>query len=317
MKNIFDTIVRVEGFTQSEARKFALRIVPHEKKVEQVLNFNPTDLKESIPIYNCPILLSFLCILVREDDIDLFGTKMPTGEIYVRMVRCLYKKYVISKGIEFEQSKFTAVLTLIGSLALKTLLSGNPLMKRSDVIREVGDDAFAYGLLIGHKDFRLIRDETADILITFAHRSILEFLGSFCFIQKLNDGQTIESLLGVGCSEPIFMVNPLFLHYCLWLVYCSEQYLSFSNKDRVCESLEFYVLSRVRSSQLHMSDISRLYPAIDFKSAVQENDELSLKFFGSLLEGVNKVKNLTLGLDQPIDWLLTSCICQSDSIEVV
>ena len=60
----------------------------------------------------------------------------------------------------------------VGKLALKTLLSGNPLLQRSVVIKEVGPDAFDYGLLIGHEDFRLIRDETANIFVTFPHRSI-------------------------------------------------------------------------------------------------------------------------------------------------
>ena len=170
IERYFDTIVSVEGFTQTEARKFALQIVPDANKVEDILKFNPTSLNEKISLYNCPILLSFLCLLVREDDIDLSSIDMCMGEIYIRMVRCLYKKYLIRKGREFEESRFAAVMTLIGSVALKTLLSGNPLFKRTDVIREVGDDTFDYGLLIGHEDFRLIRDETADILITFAHR---------------------------------------------------------------------------------------------------------------------------------------------------
>ena len=305
IEKYFDTIVKVEGFTQTEARKFALRIVPEEKKVDQVLNFNPTDLKESFALYNCPILLSFLCILVREDNIDLSSTEIPLGEIYTRMVRCLYKKYCIRKGIEFEESKLTAVLKLIGSLALKTLVSGNPLMKRSDVIREVGDDPFAYGLLIGHEDFRVIRDETADILITFAHRSIQEFLGSFCFIYNLNDGQTIESLLGADCPEPVFMVNPLFLHFCLWLVSSSEKYVALPNRETVSNTLLTYMLSRTYTSQLHISAITRLYSAVDFKRAVKENDELSLIFFGSFLERIDKVKSLTIRADQPIDWLLT------------
>ena len=256
-----------------------MKIVPNANKVDEILRFNPTGLSERISLYNCPILLSFLCLLVREDDIDLSSRDMCTGEIYIRMVRCLYKKYLIRKGREFEESRFAAVMTLIGNLALKTLLSGKPLFKRTELIQEIGDDAFDYGLLIGHEDFRLIRDETADILIAFAHRSIQEFLGSFCFIQKLTDGSSIESLLGVDSQEPIFMVNPLFLHFCLWLLYCSEKYVSFQNKEIACETLKFFVRARIDCTQLHISDIVRLYPAIDFERAVNENDKLSMQFF--------------------------------------
>ena len=65
----FDTIVSVEGFTQSEARKFASRIVDDDKnmKVEQILSFNPAGERADRPIHNVPILLSFLCLLVREE----------------------------------------------------------------------------------------------------------------------------------------------------------------------------------------------------------------------------------------------------------
>ena len=66
-------------------------------------------------------------------------------------------------------------------------------MKRTDVIQEVGPDAFDYGLLIGHEDFRLIQDETADIYVTFPHRSIQEFLGAFYFICQIHKGSHIET----------------------------------------------------------------------------------------------------------------------------
>ena len=70
-------------------------------------------------------------------------------------------------------------------------------MKRSRCNSASGcPDAFDYGLLIGHEDFRLIRDETADIYVTFPHRSIQEFLGAFYFICELHRGYRIETILG-------------------------------------------------------------------------------------------------------------------------
>ena len=65
-------------------------------------------------------------------------------------------------------------------------MSAKSLIQRSDVIKEVGDDAFDYGMLIGHEDaHRLLRDETADLFVTFTHRSIQEFLGAFFFYSGL------------------------------------------------------------------------------------------------------------------------------------
>ena len=82
---MFLPIISVEGLTRSEARKFANRIVHDERKVEQILDFNPTGDKEEVSLCKCPILLSFICMLVREKALDLSDTSMSTGEIYTRM----------------------------------------------------------------------------------------------------------------------------------------------------------------------------------------------------------------------------------------
>ena len=172
IEKYFPVILRIEGFTYNKAEQFASKILSDNQKVAAVLNFNPAGLRDDVPIHKCPILLSFLCLLVREDEIDLSTTNMHVGEIYFRMVRCLYKKFTIRKGIEFSRKEFNRITMLIGKLAFDTLLSGNPLLQRSHVMSLIGQDAFDYGLLIGHEDFRLLRDETADIFITFPHRSL-------------------------------------------------------------------------------------------------------------------------------------------------
>ena len=181
IERYFDTIIRVEGFTRDEARKFASRIVQDEGKVEAILNFKPIGVKDVESLHSIPILLSILCLLVRENDIDLSVRSMDPGQLYVKMMRCLYKKYAIRKGKPFEISSFCEALKLIGKIAFETLLSENPFYQRSDISRLVGEDAFDYGLLIGHEDFRLIGDETADILVAFPHRSLQEFFRSFLF----------------------------------------------------------------------------------------------------------------------------------------
>ena len=71
-------------------------------------------------------------------------------------------------------------------------------------------------------------DPTADIYVTYAHRSLEEFFGSFGFLQALDDGKSIDDILGSECKEPIFMTNPLVLKFCLWLLSCQD--LSFTHK---------------------------------------------------------------------------------------
>ena len=155
IERYFPTVVRVEGFTREKAKQFASKILEDDKVIEAVLDYNPaTEDSEGkfVPIHKCPILLSFMCLLAKEDYIDLSSTKIHAGEIYARMVQCLYKKYVIRKGLSLEFDKFQTSMIAIGNLALKTLLSGDPLLRGADVIREVSSDAFDFGLLIGHED---------------------------------------------------------------------------------------------------------------------------------------------------------------------
>ena len=224
LERYFQTVVRVNGFTFDEAKKFAQKMLQDNSKVDNILMFDPIGLRQETELYNYPILLSFLCLLVREDDIDLSRHEMPVGEIYTRMVRCLYKKYLLRKNKDYDVEQFVSVLKRIGKLALDTLLSGNPLLRRSEVLIKVGAEAFDYGLLIGHEDFRLIRDETADIYVTFPHRSLQEFLASFYFILMLSEGATLQSLLGDASESPIFMTSPLFLQFCVWFLYKSHSY---------------------------------------------------------------------------------------------
>ena len=135
----FDTIVSVEGFTRSEARKFASLIVQDTKIIEQILDYNPAG--DETHVHNVPILLSFLCLLAKEDYIDLSDKSISMGEIYFRMVRCLYKKFTIRKGIDFSTDSFVQAMISLGKVALETILSGNALLQRRHVIAELGTDA--------------------------------------------------------------------------------------------------------------------------------------------------------------------------------
>ena len=66
VKEHFPTIVRVDGFTEKEAAKFVSKFFVDQNKVDQILQFKPSDSRENFPIHKCPILLSFLCLLVKE-----------------------------------------------------------------------------------------------------------------------------------------------------------------------------------------------------------------------------------------------------------
>ena len=324
IERYFPTVVRVEGFTRNQAKQFASKILNDQKTIKAVLNYNPTkgenekDVEEGYdsekeetgrgekyaPIHKCPILLSFMCLLAREDDIDLSNTKMHTGEIYTRMVRCLYKKYVIRKGLFFDRDQFKTAVTKIGKLALKTLLSGDPLLQRSEVIKEVGPDAFDYGLLIGHEDAHmLLKDETADIFVTFPHRSIQEFLGSLYLIWMLNKGKEIQPLLGINSGKPIFLTNTLFLQFCLWFLCDDQKYFLFENRHDVYQCMKHYCVDLMNCGRI----VLREYPAFhnsSFNDIVK--DKLRLSFLTDILVKCNKTSRLYLPLSSLLDSILGS-----------
>ena len=56
----FPTIIRLEGFTETEAKKFVSKFFDDQNKITQILQFKPSDSRENFPIHKCPILLSFL-----------------------------------------------------------------------------------------------------------------------------------------------------------------------------------------------------------------------------------------------------------------
>ena len=126
---------------------------------------------------------------MKEDEIDLSDKTLTIGDLCLQMVQCLYRKFTIRKGIQFKKSEFIQFMKSVGILALKTLLLNNPLLQKSEVLEIVGDFAFEYGFFAGHEDFRLCTDPTADICVTYPHRSLEEFFGSFGFLQGLDNGK--------------------------------------------------------------------------------------------------------------------------------
>ena len=277
LEKYFETIISVEGFTFDEARKFASRIVPDDDKVTEILNFNPAGDKTYLHVHNVPILLSFLCLLVREDYLDLSDFSISIGEIYFRMVRCLYKKFTIRKGIDFNTDSFVEVMASLGKVALETLLSGNALLQRSQVIAEVGPDAFDFGLLIGHEDgHRLIRDETADIFVTFPHRSILEFLGAFYFVLSLGKKQTV---LPFDKALMEYLKNPLFSKFCLWILDESNSLLSFPERSVAFELLSRWTAQNIDGAEINFIQMEELFPALGL--ALNVHNDVTLGSGGS------------------------------------
>ena len=204
------------------------------------------------------------------------------------MVQCLYKKFTIRKGVQYDESEFVKMMKTVGKLALKTIITNNPFLKKKEVFRIAGNLAFEYGFFAGHENVRLCTDPVADISVTYAHRSLEEFFGSFGFLQALNDGKSVADILGSDCEKPIFMVNPLVLIFCLWFL--SKEYFKFSEK--IYDKLTSFVAKRIDRYTLDLDNIEDIFPAISIRNSKHDNNELLLKFFGCVFKKCVKIRVL-------------------------
>ena len=222
-QKFFDSVISVQGFTEESARKFASQILqdenntPQNELVESVMKSNPANHSEE-RLYNCPILLSVLSYLVhRDNSVDLSRKDLEIAEIYFRMIECLFQSYVTkNKGrISDEKADFRKMLDSVGKIAWGILMTGKAVMKKEDLKCNL----FAYGLLIGETDVdKLITMPGKDIVITFHHKTILEFFTAFYFLLMLSEGKSVKDLLQDNADNPT-LNNPTFLVFCLWFVY--------------------------------------------------------------------------------------------------
>ena len=296
VKEHFQTVVKINGFSKEHAGEFANKILNDVRKVQPVLEFECfTSNRYSFEgRHKCPILLLFVCFLVNEKEIDISKKDTTLGEIYIRLVRCLYRKFTFRKGLQFQNQGFFELLQRLGKIAWETLISGKYSMQRQE-IEMIDEYVFDYGLIIGHEDYRLRGSETADIFITFVHRTIQEFLGSFYFVYVLSKGQQSHSLLPHGCKEPIFLSNRLVLDFCIWFISNCSNLLPIAEIDKARKALKSFILQQIDFTQMDLHEISLLYPALVMPRSGYREYFLTSEFCVEVLKECKVVKELYLG----------------------
>ena len=316
----FQVVARLQGFSKSHAQSFACKLLEDKKKRKTALKFASDHFIIDDTAHTCPMILLFTCILIRNDELsDVRGGKISPGEVYFRLMRCIFRKYVVRKGIRFNSEQFEEMLRKVGKIALETLLSGNYFYNKSVIEQELGEDAFEYGFLSGHEDYRLESDETADIVVSFHHTTIQEFLGAIGFLQKLNNGENIENILDIKSQEPIFMIRPLFLQFCLWLLRSDKLHIRFEIMNKIYESMRMCTLKRIDLLQLDLCMIASWYPALDIALTFERNDEFVQNFLAEILSSCKNTKFMRVGMDFPIKWIFNSMkqvLCQVPLIEI-
>ena len=138
VENDFENILRIKGFSQDHMQEFCSKLLRGDDKRKAVSSFYKNYFLQGSTLYVSPMLLQFICVLVKNDpDMDLARRNVPRGEIYFRLVQCIYRKYCESQNIGFNKNELTRTLDRIGQFALNTLKDGNSSFQREEVIREL------------------------------------------------------------------------------------------------------------------------------------------------------------------------------------
>ena len=268
MINDFSTVARVEWSLYESFEQIAdMRMTLDRSIVPNVLS---TVHQENQ--YN-PMLCMFLCKLAAEKGFDFDIKTVCLGNIYAKLVRILYKSYQFGDYVGKQ----------VGKLAFNTL---------RHVTKSCLDSVDCDNILI------LGRGQ-------FPHRTLEVFCATLYFILVLNEGESIESLLGSDCTEPIFMINPLFLHFCLWFLCNDQMCFTFENKKNVYDKLQTYAVERIDFVQLDTVDIAKYYPALDWSLFMRLKDSEVLEFMQSMLSTCKNTKVLFLSPDLPVCQILS------------
>ena len=180
VEEYFDVVVEVQGFNKNQTEQFVSKIVKDKGKQKSTLKFHDEIFIRGREKYAKPMLLLFVCILVNSDEINLESKRISLGEVYTRLVGLLYRKFVVRTGKKFSVTELVHLLKKVGKIVWETLQqkSSNDteynFLHKCELMNEVGEEAFECGFLVGHDDFRMI--VLSDIVVTFPHRSIQEFL---------------------------------------------------------------------------------------------------------------------------------------------
>ena len=291
----FETISQVQGFNGSDIKSVVAKLGDNHREVSlkwiQSLPETFSDLKQ-----RNPMLILLLSFLVSHDPSTELGQTLSIFTVYARTVLRLLG------SVDFESQR--NLVKDVGRIAFDVLQTGKVYTKA-----EVSDSKILVkGLLV----------ESKTSLVSFAHSSLQIFFASLHFVLKLDQGLSIETLLGKNCLKPIFMINSLFLYFCLSLLgenpFVNLRYIKIIRLE-----LKKYILGRINSAQLDINSIAKVYPALDMSMANMKKDRLSLPFFLELLSACKNVQDLILTPcpGTPVEKILSAIKDQCKSLQSI
>ena len=283
----FDTVCEVQGMQENDVQYFAEKLGEREKDV--VSRCMSSELaRQRVLISIDPLLFVLLCTLESNK------TGLPENESHVNLSSpyVIYVQTCQWRTRSFDTSTRLSFLRRIGKLALDILRFGKVSEDSS-----IPDDSCGF----------FVKSKAS--LVSFVHSSFQVFFAALYFLLMLDDGSTVELLLGTDCQRPVFMANSMFLYFCLSLLR-DEHFLPLKNAQNVGVRLQNYILERIDCVQLELSSVAEVYPALNVSL---DNDEMVLKFLLQTLSRCQNVKDLILAPNLSVKGILSEfkSKCQS------
>ncbi len=323
----FRVVAKILGCTNDESSTQFIKLrLPkeHQAKTQQVAEFvtenlkspkspKQTDTQEESDFVS-PMLLVFVCYLVQNDPtFDLSKRGVLLGEIYARLVHCLYRKFLTRSKVEETAHPFVEVLRSIGYWAHSTLQQGNNFAKKKEVLADIGQYAFEYGLLVGSEDIPFGHRIGDDLFLSFLHETIKEFLVAafYCF----DDDVVIDT--------SVLLDNPLILEFSVWIsgsstALHSELGFSTGRCEDARKKLVHIVAGVVNLTTLDLIALEEYYPALDFSQLQLQKPSASQQqwtsFFREVFESCGRVKEMVMSTDHSFDSVLEAFVSKRDPL---
>ena len=110
-------------------------------------------------------------------------------------------------------------------------------------------------------------------------------------------GNSVDDILGSHFKKPIFMVNPLVLQFCLWLL--TTEF--FGSRRTVYDKLLDCAAQRIDIRMLDIDFVDEFIPAMDIRKALHDEDSLKLEFLKQIFENVNLCTSCKLDVIRYLD----------------
>ena len=222
-----------------------------------------------------PMLRTFLYVLACNNAIDLTHGEVSLGYLFTKLVSHIYKSH---KFLDY-------VAKVIGKLALDQF--ENKELRCKEIPAE---------------DPLLLQNPNN--LVIFRVKALQVYLAALHFVQALDEGQPVESLLAVESMDSLLMTNYLFLYFTIWLLQESKEHPVFRNSTNVYQMLLSYMKNKIDFSQLHLEDVANVFPSLDFCLADNLKDGLVLQFLKDIVVSCENTEVLSLTPKHPVEEIL-------------